>query len=58
LTLKNANPAKTLSQARVRGLALLTKVVLVEDGSKSFLAYETLNGGRGIMEAKSARRLS
>jgi len=41
LTLKDANPAETLGQARVRGLALLTKV---EDGGKSFLAYETLNG--------------
>ena len=44
LTLKDANPAETLGQARVRGLALLTKVALVEDGGKSFLAYETLNG--------------
>jgi len=55
---KDADPAEILGQARVLGLALLKKVVLVEDGSKrGLLVYETLNG-RGIVEAESARKLS
>jgi len=55
---KDADPAEILGQARVLCLALLKKVVLVEDGSKrGLLVYEALNG-RGIMEAESAGKLS
>ena len=57
LTLKDANPAETLGQTRFRCLGLLTKVVLVEDGGKSFFVYETLDS-RGAMEAGFARKLN
>jgi len=55
---KDADPAEILGQARILCLALLQKVVLVEDGSKRGLFVNETFNGRGIMEAESARKLS